>query len=460
MKRELPRLMIAAPQSGGGKTTLACGLLWLLKKMGYSPAAFKCGPDYVDPLFHRRVVGAKSGNLDLFFTGEDTARALLHEGAAGCKIALLEGVMGYYDGLGPGSAEASSYHVARATQTPVLFVLDARGAALSLAAQIHGFSTFREDANIQGVILNKCGKALHDHLAPALRQATGIPVLGYLPRQEEFSLPSRHLGLVPAAEIPGLQATLEQLAQTLRGTLDVQTLLRIAKGAPPLQGGGQARAAAPAGGPRIAVAQDEAFCFYYQENLRMLEKLGAVPVPFSPLHDEKLPGGVAGLYLGGGYPELHARQLAENTRMLASLREAAGRDIPLVAEGGGFIYLQQELEDINGASRKMLGVLPGKSKNAGTLKQFGYVTLTAQQDNLYCPRGESIPAHEFHYWHSTRPGDAFCAAKPDKNKSWSAMAARGNMVAGFPHLYYPARPGFAKRLVQAAAACQSAQAER
>lgn len=447
MITNVPRLLLAAPRSGGGKTTLACGLLQLLKDRGLTPAAFKCGPDYVDPLFHRRVVGVKSGNLDLFFTGEPVVRSLLVEGAEDCDIALLEGVMGYYDGISSDSTEGSSYHLAKATLTPVLLVLDAGGISLSLAALVNGFADFRPDANIQGILLNRCSRALYNYLAPSLQLHTGIPVLGYLPKDPRYAIESRHLGLVAADEIADLQERLGLLANTLQDTLDVDQILQIAASAPPLYHDCHPPEA-PAGTVRLAVAHDDAFCFYYQENRRLLEQMGVSFVSFSPLRDRTLPPQMHGLYLGGGYPELHAKQLSENSGMRAAIRAAVESGLPVVAEGGGFLYLQETLADDTGNPWPMVGALEGSSQNAQQLKQFGYIDLTAQQDNLYANQGESIRAHEYHYWQSTAPGDAFWAQKPKRDTGWPCMAAKGNLIAGFPHLYYPANPAFAACFVE------------
>ncbi len=451
MRIPLPRLMIAAPCSGGGKTTLTSGLLQLFQNQGKNPAAFKCGPDFIDPMFHRRVAGAKSGNLDLFFTDEATACALLAKGARGCGMAFLEGVMGYYDGLSFSSTQASSYHLARATKTPVVLCLDVKGAALSLAATIQGFTHFRADAGLAGVILNRCSKGLFEALSPTLEAETGLPVLGYLPNEERFTLKSRHLGLVTAGEVQNLQQLLQALAAKLSETVDIERLWALATAAPPLLAEAYCSPPATSKHPRIAYALDEAFCFYYEENLQMLREMGAELIPFSPLRDTALPSGANGLYLGGGYPELYAEALSQNLPMRQALATAVQAGLPTVAECGGFLYLQQKLADEKDTFWPMAGVLPGQSQNGHKLAHFGYITLKAEQQSLYGPVGESIRGHEFHYWRSTAEGEAFTAQKPGQNKCWPCMAANPNLAAGFPHLYYPANPAFALRFVQVAA---------
>lgn len=448
---DAPRIMLAAPASGTGKTMITCGLLQALVNCGLKPAALKCGPDYIDPMFHRRVTGAPGGNLDLFFTEEEVLRQLLARAVQGCDIAVLEGVMGYYDGYGETGGAGSSYEIARATQTPVVLVVNARGASLSLAALVKGFSEFAPDANIAGVILNRCSTAMRDHLAPVIERASGVPVVGCVPVDERFAVESRHLGLVTAGEIADLRERVAALAETLAQTVDIDRLRAIAQAALPVS-------AQPFFTPRavsedetvtLAVARDEAFCFYYSENLRMLEDLGVTLAPFSPLADEALPDGACGLYLGGGYPELHARELAENEPMRRAIARAVAAGMPTVAECGGFMYLQRSLEDEAGRTWPMVGALPGENRNEGRLKQFGYVEIVSRVDNLYCSAGEKLRAHEFHYWHSSEGGADFTARKPGRTREWPCMVAGETLAAGFPHVYFPAHPQAAVRFTEA-----------
>lgn len=449
MSQELKRVMIAAPRSGGGKTMLTCGLLQLFCNRGLDPAAFKCGPDYIDPLFHRRIVGAKSGNLDLFFTDKKTLCSLLVKGSQGCGIALLEGVMGYYDGMYAASPEGSSYDVARVTGTPVILTVDARGASLSLAALIQGFAGFQADANIQGVILNRCSTSLFAYLAPFLEEQTGIPLLGYVPEDERFEIKSRHLGLVSADEIVDLKEKMQYLAETLAQTIDIEKVLEIAARSKPLSAQPYESTPVAFERVRLGIARDRAFSFYYEENLRMLEEMGVDLVEFSPLDDASLPVDIQGLYLGGGYPELFCHELSRNESMRQSIRQAVEAGMPTIAECGGFMYLQEGICDSDGACWPMTGVLPGTSSNQGKLKHFGYITLGALRDNLYCDKGENIQAHEFHYWHSTYNGTDFFAQKPKRDTGWQGVVARETLVAGFPHIYFPANEGFAARFVKA-----------
>ncbi len=447
----VPRIMIGAPASGTGKTTLVCGLLRLLAKRGLTCGAFKVGPDYLDPTFHRRLAGAKTGNLDLFFCDESRVRSLLAAGAQGCDVSILEGVMGYYDGILGQGTKASSYDVARATQTPTVLVVNARGSSVSIAAQLLGFAKFREDSNVRGVILNQCSEALCSTLAHIIEQECGVHVYGCVPRDPSFALESRHLGLVDANEVAGLEAKLDALAGAMEKTVDVEGLLKLAGSAPELDAEPWAPAPVTAACPRIAVAHDAAFSFYYSENLRLLEQLGAELVEFSPLHDESLPSRTCGLYLGGGYPEVYAKELSANRDMLLCVQDAVLSGLPCVAECGGFMYLQRTLADAKGDAYPMAGVLPGDAQNEGKLRHFGYVQITAQGDGLLADKGHELRAHEFHYWHSADEGEAFVARKPGRSTEWRAAFHTPTLYAGFPHLYWPGDPTPAERFVRACA---------
>ena len=452
----LPRLLVAAPASGAGKTTVTFGLLEALRRRGLRPAAFKCGPDYIDPLYHREVVGARSGNLDLFFTDDARARSLLARGAQGCDVAVLEGVMGLYDGLGATSVVASSYDVARATGTPVVLVLDARGSSVTLAAVARGLATMRPDARVAGVILNRCSEALCARVAPVIQELSGLRVLGCVPTCAAADLPSRHLGLVTAGELDDVRARVAQVAQTMTRTVDLDGLLAVADEAEPIVEQPFRSPRVAADPVTIAVASDRAFCFYYEENLRMLRDMGARVAPFSPLDDEALPAGTAGLYLGGGYPELSAPRLAANARMRAAVADAVAAGMPVVAECGGFMYLLDAIQDDRGERWPMVGALPGVARDEGRLRHFGYVTLRADRDGLYGPAGTELPAHEFHYWHAADEGGDFIATRPTRPDAWACGHTGATMVAGFPHVYWPAAPACAERFVRAAVAYASA----
>ena len=431
-----PRLLLAGTSSGCGKTTVTCAILQALVNRGLKVGAFKCGPDYIDPMFHSRIIGAKSANLDLHFFSENTLKYLLQKNAADRDVSIIEGVMGYYDGLGLTTTRASSYEVAKVTDSPVVLVVNAKGASLSVLATVQGFLTFCPDSHIRGVILNQCTAMTYKALAKAIEDKLGIRVLGYLPKLADCALESRHLGLVTAAEITDLKEKLQNLANQAEKTIDLEGLLTLAKEAPPI-------ACDPIALPklepvRIAVAKDNAFCFYYADSLEALEEMGAEIIEFSPIHQKKLPENIHGLYLGGGYPELYARQLSENKTMLESIRNALQKGLPCIAECGGFMYLTEAIGEY-----PMVGFLPGNCFDNGKLTRFGYVTLRAGMDNMLCKAGEQIPAHEFHHWDCTQPGSGFTATKPT-GKSWDCVAATDTLYAGYPHFHFYANPAFLK----------------
>ncbi len=442
MQRRVPRLVLAGTNSGCGKTTVTCAVLQSLVRRGLRVGAAKCGPDYIDPMFHSRVIGAKSSNLDPFFFDRDTIRYLLSHNGEGCDVTVIEGVMGYYDGLGLTSTRASTYEAARETESPVVLVVNAQGAALSVVAAVQGFLDFAPDNNVQGVILNGCSAMSYGALARELESRLGVRACGYLPRLPECALESRHLGLVTADEVEDLREKLRQLAEAAEKTLELDALLEIAHNAPVLDF--TPPVLPEKGAPvRIGVARDRAFCFYYEDSLDLLRQLGAELVPFSPLTDEQLPNGVQGLYLGGGYPELYATQLEENHALRRQIRDAVHTGMPCIAECGGFMYLTQAI-----AGRAMVGALPGDCFDTGKLTRFGYITATAREDNLLCRAGEQVPMHEFHRWDTPQPGDAFGAKKPS-GRQWRCAYATDTLYAGFPHFHFYAKPVMAQRFLAA-----------
>ena len=342
MQQNLPRLILAGTNSGCGKTTVTCAVLQALVNRGLSVAAAKCGPDYIDPMFHSRIIGAKSSNLDPFFFDENTLRFLLAQNASGCDVTVIEGVMGYYDGLGLTSTRASTYELAQKTVSPVVLVVNARGAALSVLASVRGFLDFLPDDRICGVILNGCTAMTYAPLARVLEDRLGVKACGFLPNLPDCALKSRHLGLVTAAEVADLREKMQRLAAEAEQTIDLDALLTIAREAPALDVV-PPTLPAPGAPVRIGVARDNAFCFYYEDSLGLLRTVGAELVPFSPLSDSALPAGLDGLYLGGGYPELYAAQLSENRSMCSSVRAALEAGLPCIAECGGFMYLTQTI---------------------------------------------------------------------------------------------------------------------
>lgn len=431
------QFLLAAPRSGSGKTTMTCALLMALKRRGCAPCAFKSGPDYIDPMFHRAVLGVESRNLDLFFSAPDTVRTLYARGAAGHGAAVCEGAMGFYDGLGGVSDRASAWHLADTLGLPVLLVVEPKGQSLTLAAELNGLVNFRTPSHIAGILLNNCTARMHALLAPMLEKETGLPVLGFLPKLPEAVIGSRHLGLYTAAEVENLQQKLALLADAAEEHIDWPRLLALCEKEPPAL---PVRPETPPARVRIAVAQDEAFCFTYAETLEAFRDAGAEVVFFSPLRDTALPENIGGLYLPGGYPELHARELSGNTSLLREIKQKIESGLPTAAECGGFLYLGQSLTDAEGQSWPMAGVLPGEAKDAGRLVRFGYAALSADSDSMLFRAGESFPIHEFHHWDSTANGVALAAKKPVGGAEWRCGFVNEHFYAGFPHLYWAGTP--------------------
>lgn len=433
------RILIAGTNSGCGKTTVTCALLAVFRARRIDVSSFKCGPDYIDPMFHRQALGIPSQNLDLFFCTESQLQSQLASDPRALHV--VEGVMGYYDGIGTDGV-ASTYEIAKATNTPVILVLNVKGMYTSAGALIEGFLHFRPDSGIRGVIFDGATPMLYEGLKQIARNAGVIP-LGFIPHDTSLAIESRHLGLVTAGEIVDLQKKLNALASLAERSIDLDQILQLATQAPRLFAAPPVTKQAPR--VRIAVARDEAFCFLYQENLALLSALGAELCFFSPVHDSALPEQVQGLYLPGGYPELYANALCANQSMLSSVKDAVVRGLPTIAECGGFLYLHDTLDGL-----PMVGVIHAAAVRTDRLQRFGYVTLTAQTDNLLCNAKESIRAHEFHYYESDLPGSDFLAEKPSSTRQYACIHATDSLYAGFPHLYFPANPTFAERFVEQA----------
>ena len=455
----IPGILFAAASSACGKTTITCGALRAWQRKGLKIKAWKCGPDYIDPMFHKQVLGIPGGNLDSFFLSKEALKAQYQQKNAGFDLAVIEGVMGYYDGLGGISTQASTYEVAQAADVPVILILDGKGASLSLAAMLRGFLQYQKDSHIVGVILNRTSPMIGARLKPVL-EAEGVKYLGCVPVSKEIQFDSRHLGLVMPEEVPQIQKQLDEIADLLEESVDLDGILELARsyaekvennadaGLAKCQTSQVAMKTRAAGSftesrnpLRIAVARDEAFCFYYQENMEILESLGVELIPFSPIHDQELPAKVSGVILGGGYPENYAKALSENTSMLASIRQAWENKIPFLAECGGFLYLHRELEGSDGIFYPLAGVIPDKAWKTNRLGRFGYITLTPDHPDV-CLTGE-IKGHEFHYWESGDCGTCWTAKKPLSDRSWSCVHSEQGQIAGFPHLYYPSAPEFA-----------------
>lgn len=484
MEKRIPGILFAAPRSGSGKTMITCGVIGALKRRGLKAASFKCGPDYIDPMFHRQVLGIPSGNLDTFFTDAETTEYLFYKKAKASDIVVVEGVMGYYDGLGGQSERASTYEVAKVIKTPVVLIVDAKGASVSLAALVRGMLTYRQDSNIRGVLLNRVSPSYYERLKNVIEAECGIPVLGYLPELEGLKLPSRHLGLVSPEELSDFKDWAGQAADAVEAYVDVEGLLALAgcgqgeKRKPENEPEGSVRGQTEKEAPgalsepaercgrkcwrlprpvRLAVARDEAFSFYYEENLELLSDMGAELVYFSPLRDEGLPEQTDGLILGGGYPENYAEQLSKNESMRNAVRLAVQGGLPCLAECGGFLYLQKALEGADGSVREMAGALDGEGFKTQKLSRFGYLEAEVRTGGVLGGRGEKLRGHEFHYWDCTENGSDFRAKKPLVQREYPCMIHTKTLAAGFPHFYYYSNPEMIRHFLETALGRQSAR---
>ena len=446
----IPRIIVAAPASGQGKTTAATGLMAALSRRGLKVQGFKAGPDYIDPAFHTAATGRVSRNLDTWMMGEDLVLECFERAARGADIAVIEGVMGLFDGYSGKDDAGSAAHLARLLNAPVLLVVDGWAMARSAAALVHGFATFDPRVQVAGVLLNNlAGEGHYRYISEAL-EGSGVPPVGWLRRDPALAIPERHLGLVPAHS----GEYLDRLAAAISQGVDLEAVVRLASSAGSLRAPSQ-RVFPEVAGERftLAVARDEAFWFYYQDGLEMLAALGAEIVPFSPLHDTRPPTGAQAVYIGGGYPELHGAALAENQPMREWLGAAT---VPIYAECGGLMYLTHAITDSEGRRFPMVGRLDCEARMQGKGLQLGYVTATAQCHHLLARAGEQVRGHEFHCSELTGASPApawqcqgtFGAPRPE-----GFTAAR--LLASYVHLNFAASPTAAKRLADAASRMQT-----
>lgn len=457
----LPRLMTAAAKSGSGKTIITCGLLEALKRRGLDVRTYKCGPDYIDPMFHRMVTGVPGGNIDTFFSGEEEIKAMLCRN--GAEAAVMEGVMGIYDGIAGRGVRGSCYDAAVLTGTPVILIMDVKGMGQTMLSLIRGILADDSKKLIRGIILNRITPSYLETIKPVMDEMLGVisrdrgvsvKLLGGIPDSKGIHLESRHLGLDLPGEIDDLKEQVKAAADLIEEHLDMDALLEIMDQADEI-GRTEERPAASRVRERsltLAAARDEAFCFYYEENLRALEDAGMRIKEFSPLHDSRVPEEADGLLFGGGYPELYAEELSGNTAMLASVREAIDSGMPSLAECGGFMYLLESLEDMQGRLHDMTGVLSGSSHYTGKPGRFGYVTLREKKhlcaaDTLIT--GLEVKGHEFHYFDSDNNGSNAVAEKPGSGRTWECMHADRDHLWGYPHLWYPSCPELIMRFAAA-----------
>ena len=446
---EIPRLTIAAPSSGCGKTTITLALLAALRRRGVAVAPFKVGPDFIDPGHHARACGRSSRNLDGWMCGESWVRRSFAQGCQGAELALIEGVMGLFDGATGDSEVGSSAEVAKWLGAPVLLVIDARAQARSAAAVLQGFANFDPQLQVAGVIFNRVGSPGHaEMLRAAVASIPGLPpVLGCLPRSEELALPERHLGLVTAEDAGSDEAFFVRLADCVEAHVDLDQLLSLPplpKGGgggfleprqipldPPLQKGEDSRV-------RIGVARDAAFCFYYPDNLELLAAAGAELVYFSPLTDEQLPSGIDGLYLGGGYPELHAAKLAANVGLRRQIHAAATAGLPVYAECGGLMYLSEAID-----GQPMVGVFPGQARMLPRRRALGYREVELVADTPLGPVGTRARGHEFHYSELELPPRiprCYRLSRRQGEEAGEEGYRLGNVLGSYVHLHFGSNP--------------------
>ena len=471
--RAIPRLVVAAPSSGSGKSVVASGLMAAFAAR-VTVQAFKVGPDYIDPMYHAVATGRPSRNLDTWMAGRDAVRRAFWRTTADADLAIVEGVMGLFDGAGCGPLDGTTAEVAQLIGAPIALLVDVARTAGSAAAVVHGFDTLVPGVRVAGVVLNRVGSERHARLAREAIAPLGIPVLGAVPRTDELAVPERHLGLVAATERPdAAREAVDRARRVVEAAVDLDAVAAVAAGELPIDGpagadgtadgvardagrdgdgadDGTARDGVPPARVRIAVARDEAFSFYYEDNLDALRRAGAEVAFFSPLRDEGLPGGAAGLYLGGGYPELHAARLAANAPMLAALRGAAAAGMPVYAECGGLMLLTEGLDGPDGG-HDLVGLLPGRCVMADR-PTLGYREVEVLTDTPLAPAGARLRGHEFHYstWHRPSPGrSAYRSAARGPAPAAVEGHAESSLLASYIHLYFDQDPGLARRFADA-----------
>jgi cobyrinic acid a,c-diamide synthase len=450
MVSDCPRLVIAGSASGVGKTSLAVGLAYELTRRGLRVQTFKVGPDFLDPTLLARASGRTCYNLDGWMTSRDYVCRLFARATAGADIAVVEGVMGMFDGASPATLEGSTAEIAAWLDAPLLLVAGAHGAARSLAATVKGFAEFEPGIRVAGVIANQGGSDRHRAwLAEALAAAGLPPLLGAVPRGAIPTLPSRHLGLVAADPQTLATPILEQLADAIREHVDVPAVIALAQSAAACGFAGFAPPpceAASGSAFRLGLAWDDAFQFYYADNLEAFSQRGVEICRFSPLADAGLPAGLDGLYFGGGYPELHAARLAENRAMLAGVRAFAASGRPVYAECGGLMYLGRSLTTCDGVRHAMAGAAPLETAMLPRLKTLGYAEVSLQADSLWGPAGAVCRGHEFHYSEIAAADGADDGWRPaytlrrPRGGSAAEGFARGNILASYVHLHWASRP--------------------
>jgi cobyrinic acid a,c-diamide synthase len=446
----LPRVLIAGVESSSGKTTVSLGLMLALKARGLTVQPFKVGPDFIDPSHHTRICGRPSRNLDTWMCEAKAVLEIFQRGAQGADVSVIEGVMGLFDGFGPGEERGSTAHLAKLLKAPIILVLDAAKTATSTAAIALGCREFDKQLQIAGVIFNRVGSPGHYHwLKHTLEKRVGIPSLGYLRYDPALNIEERYLGLIPSWERGLRPVFYERLMEQVKAHVDLDGVLEIACSAPSLPAlGKQTQNASQKARVNIGIAFDQAFHFYYQDNLDLLEALGARLVYFSPLKDSQLPHDLHGLYIGGGFPEVFAKELAQNTRMKESIWKFYQAGAPIYAECGGLMYLCEALIDFEGHAHEMVGLVPARTIMQRAKLSLGYVEVEVLKDNILSHKGERFRGQTFHY--SVLEGenpDPCYLAKHGENLSYDGYSLK-NLLATYIHAHFVAAPQLAENFVQ------------
>lgn len=451
--KKIPRFMIAGTHSGVGKTTITTAIMAALTGTGFNVQPFKVGPDYIDPTYHTMVTGNHCRNMDAWILSEDTVYNLFTASAGNSDIAVIEGVMGLFDGSSGTAENGSSAHIAKILKCPVILIVDVKSMARSAAAIVSGFVNFDPDLVVAGVILNRIGSDRHLRLVKeAIETYCNVPVLGYVKKNAKLELPSRHLGLVPTVEGGQLHKKVDSLAEEIKEGINLDGLVSIANSAGEMVIPGEAATTIRSAlGVRIGIAYDSAFSFYYQDGLDVLKQNGAILVPFSPVSDTELPENLDGIYIGGGFPEVFIKELAENKGIMLKIRAAGKSGMPVFAECGGLMYLTEAIVDIENNEFPMVGLVPAKCFMQKSLVGMGYIEAEPLADNIIAQPGTKLRGHEFHYSkiEPTVP-DFKYAFKLARNRYRDTILdgyACGNLLASYAHLHFASNPDAARRFI-------------
>ena len=451
------RLVIGGTSSGVGKTTITTGLIAALRKRGLRVQPFKCGPDYIDTGYLSLAAGLPCRNLDSWMLSQQSLIELFIHAAREAGIAIVEGVMGLYDGQNGLESAGSTAEVARWLRAPVILVIDVAKMSGSAAAVALGYRQLDPEVNLCGVILNNVGSPNHLRwVTEAIESKAGVPVLGYLPCKTEIRLPERHLGLVPTVESGELTEYVERVREQVESLVDVTTILRLADVTEPLPQVTEGKLFPQKKklvSVNIAVAQDEAFSFYYQDNLDLLAAWGAKIRFVSPLRDSGLPVDTQGVYIGGGFPEIYASELEANTGFKRALIEAAKAGMPIYAECGGLMYISQGIIDFEGNKHAMVGLVPGWAVMQKQLARMGYAVAEALQDSILAQRGERLRGHLFHWSKLPEPTEraAYRILEPEEQLEGFVLGPESNILGSYLHLHFGSEPSLVRRLVESCA---------